>query len=257
MALAQATLKFGYNRAGDGGLAAARRAITLEPTIAESYCVLARHHTEEGRDREADAEIAMAVELDPDSWEVNKEAARVRMLRRQVAEATLHYEKAVEVMENDFHAWAQLSTCYHALGNRPALLHAAHMMVTQAEEAIAEDPSNGAALGIGAGGLATLGQAERAREWIDRAMLIDPDNLNIRYNFACILAAHLQDKEGALNLLERNFEEASGLQIKTAATDPDLDSLRDDPRFQKMLAAGQERLGIKPAGAPATPLPAS
>lgn len=100
-----------------------------------------------------------------------------------------------------------------------------------------------------------LGQTERAREWIERAMLIDPDNLNIRYNFACILATYLHDNEAALNLLERNFAEASGLQIKTAVTDPDLDPLRDDPRFQRMLATAQKRLGIKPKAA-ATP-PAS
>jgi adenylate cyclase len=118
------------------------------------------------------------------------------------------------------------------------------MMVTQAEKAVAEDPSNGSALGIGAGGLAVLGQHDRAREWIERALLIDPENLNMRYNFACILARHLNDKEAALELLEHSFARAEGIQIKLAATDPDLDPLRDNARFQAMLAAAQKRLGI-------------
>jgi len=246
MALAQATLKFGYGRPGDGGLAAAQQAIDLNPGIAEAYCVLARYLSEEGQDREADAEIARALELDPDSWEVNKEAARLCMLRRRIPEATLHYEKAVEVMENDYHAWALLITCYQDQGNQAGVLHAAQMMVTQAEKAVAEDPSNGAALGIGAGGLAALGQAGRAREWIERAMLVDPDNLNMRYNFACVLATHLHDNEAALKLLEGNFQNVTGVQIKLAETDPDLDPLRDDPRFQKMLGDAKKRLGIKP-----------
>jgi adenylate cyclase len=158
------------------------------------------------------------------------------MLRRNIPQALRHYEKAVEVMENDYHAWALLITCYEALCNKAGVRHAAEMMVAQAEKAVAEDPSNGSALGIGAGGLAALGEAERAKEWIDRAILIDPDNLNMLYNFACVLAAHLNDKEAALNLLERSLSRIATVQIKLAEADPDLDSLRDDPRFQQLLA---------------------
>ena len=135
------------------------------------------------------------------------------------------------------------------------------MMVSEAQKALAQDPSNGAALGIIAGGFAALGERDRAHEWIDRAMLIDPDNLNMRYNFACVLAAHLDDKDGALKLLQRNFAEVRGTHLQAAESDPDLDSLRDDPRFQKMLADGKRRLGIgDPPSVPAatrTPAPSA
>ena len=76
------------------------------------------------------------------------------------------------------------------------------MMVSEAQRAVQQDPSNGAALGILAGGYALLGEKEKTREWIDRALLIDPDNLNMRYNFACVLAGHLGDKEGAIKMLQ-------------------------------------------------------
>ena len=39
--------------------------------------------------------------------------------------------------------------------------------------------------------------------------------------------------------------------LRTADSDPDLDSLRDDPRFEQMMAKARKRLGI--AGAPAKP----
>ena len=46
-------------------------------------------------------------------------------------------------------------------------------------------PSNGAAISFGVSALAALGERDRAMEWMERALLIDPDNLNMRYNFAC------------------------------------------------------------------------
>ena len=72
----------------------------------------------------------------------------------------------------------------------------AKMMVSEAQRAVQQDPSNGAALGILAGGYALLGEKEKTREWIDRALLIDPDNLNMRYNFACVLADHAATRMG-------------------------------------------------------------
>ena len=257
LAIAQSSLRYGFGREIDDGFAAAHTALSIDPSIAEAHCPMARRLEDQKRFAEAEAEIAKALSLDPDSWEVNKEAARLCMLRRKIPEATRHYEKAVEVMPDDYHAWAILVSCYQAQGNRDGVLRGAQMMVSQAEKAVAEDPSNGSAIGVGAGGLALLGETDRAKEWIERAMLVDPDNLNMRYNFACILAAYVGDKEGALKLLERNFVEVRGNQVKAAETDPDLDSLRDDPRFQKMLADARKRLGIEeaPAAENASPPP--
>ena len=175
---------------------------------------------------------------------MNKEAARLHLRRGQVAEATRHFEKAVSLMETDVHAWAMLVTCYHSLGRAKDLQVAAKMVVAEAEKILAQDPSNGAALSFGASGLAALGQVDNAKEWMERAMLIDADNLDMRYNFACALASFLDDRDAALRLLERNFAAVGAYQIRVAETDPDLDSLRLDPRFQAMLSKARKRLGI-------------
>lgn len=240
MALAEANLQFGYEVGTHDALASAERALAIDPAIAEAHCVKARHLAQSGLFEEADAEIAAGLRLDPESWEVNKEAARLYLRQRRIDAAARHFEKAVAVMESDFHAWALLVTCYQAQGNQEGVAHGGKMMIQQAEAALAHDPSNGAALGIGAGGLAILGQAERAKEWIERALLIDPDNLNMRYNFACVLAGYLNDPEASMNLLETALGKGSFLEL--ARTDPDFDSLRDNPRFQAMLSEASARL---------------
>src|SRR5262249_37899646 len=147
------------------------------------------------------------------SWEVNKEAARVHFRKRELELAARHLETAVSMMEADPHAWARLVTCYQALGQRAALRTAAQHAIAQAEQVLAHDPSNGSAMSFGALGHAALGQQERAFEWMERAMLIDSDNLDMRYNFACLLATYVGEPERALKFLERYLAAVGGFQI--------------------------------------------
>ena len=50
---------------------------------------------------------------------------------------------------------------------------------------LARDSNNGAALGHSSIALSVLGQKERAKEWMERTLLVDPDNLTMRSNFVC------------------------------------------------------------------------
>ena len=244
LAMAQSNLRYAFRCRVDDGYAAAHSALTIDPTIAEAHLPMVRRFEERRLYPQADAEMEAALQLDPDSWEVNKEAARVLMRQRRIAEAAEYLEKAVSLMPSDVHAWARLVTLHHALGNATAKKVAAEATIAQAELVLAQDPSNGSVMSFGAGAHAALGQTDRAREWMERAQLIDPDNLGMRYNFACALAAFVGDKEGALRHLERSLATAGAFHLSLVEADPDLDSLHDDPRFQEALARARERLGI-------------
>jgi adenylate cyclase len=244
MALAQSQLRLWHGRDEDA-LTAAERALAINPNLAEAHCVKAHQLEEKGLQEEANGEIDIALRLDPESWEVNREAARLMFRQGKFREAIPYFEKASALMDTDWHNPSMLITCYSALGDTGALHRVGVMTVERAEKAVAKDPSNASALASGVAGLAALGQLDRARDWIDRALLLEPDNISMRYNLACALVIDIKDHDAALELFRPYFEGViSPTQIKHMTADPDLDPIRDDPRFKEMLAAAKQRLGI-------------
>jgi adenylate cyclase len=244
MALAQSQMRFWHGMDVDPQLAA-DRALAINPNLAEAHCVKAHLLEEEGRPAEATAEIETAVQLDPESWEVNREAARLIFRQGRIADSIPYFEKATALMESDWHNPSMLITCYQGVGDSDQLVRIARIASERTEKAIAKDPSNTAVLAAGASALAIVGEDQRARDWIERALLLDPDNIIMRYNLACALTSQLNDPDRAIEVLEPYFETTlSATHIRHAEVDPDLNLLREDPRFKKMLAAAKQRLGL-------------
>ncbi len=242
MATAQADAGYAYGGEVDAGLAAADRALELDGNLAEAHSVKSRILMEQGRSEEALREMELALQLDPESPEVNKNAARLYFVGQQLEEAARYYAKAVALGESDFGSAGMLVTCYTALGKHDAAREAAEVTLSRVQKVLAQDRNNGTAVGHGSDALAVLGQGERAKEWMTRALLIDPGNDGMRYNFACCLAVHLKDKDAALDMLAPVLERSALGNINYAKIDPDFDSLRDDPRFQAMIEKAEKRL---------------
>jgi len=248
LAIAQSNLRYGFGCEVDDGYAAAHTALAIDPGIAEAHCVLSRRLEEKGRIDEALGELRKGLAINPDSWELNKALGNFFTFRGQIAESIPYFEKAASVMETDFHAWGMLMSCYFGLADEERGRHAAKTTLQQVEQVLSQDPSNGAAVSFGVSALAVLGERERAREWMERALLVDPDNLNMRYNFACALARDLNDAEGAIRMLESCIPKLRG-SLGNIEFDPDLDSIREDPRFQRILTDAKNRRGLKTGAA--------
>ncbi|MES2147784.1 MAG: TIR domain-containing protein [Pseudomonadota bacterium] len=252
-ALAQCSLFFGYNKGKDNGVEAANRALRLDPSLPEPYCVMARAAADERDFDEAERQTAIAVRLGPDLWEAHNEAGATFIWQRKFREAVPHYEKCLELLEDDRHSCDMLSMAYRALDDCAGTERIANKMLKLAQRAIDKNPGDCAAFGIGANALVMLGDMPRAMEWFDRSLLIDPDNLNIRYNFACSLIGYSTDVTAALDQIDYIFARSVGSIVRRADLDTDLDPVRDHPRFQAIYAAALERIAKYDAEQAATP----
>jgi adenylate cyclase len=242
MAVAQMNLRFHMGTGGDDGLEAAEGALALDPNLAEAHAAKARVLTQNFRFDEAQREVDTALRLDGESYEANSAAGRLSYYERRFADAIPYYEKAASLMESDYLAAGILISCYKAVGDKEGVRRCAHRALARAEKIVALEPDNGSATGFAVLALAALGEAERAKEWAERALLLDPDNLNLRYNLACTLVVELREFDAALDLLAPAFEKLRLEAVNSAKTDPDLDLIREHPRFKAMVAAAEARL---------------
>jgi adenylate cyclase len=244
MALAQAELRFVHGR-DENALPAADKALELNGELPEAHCIKARYLEEDGKADEAEKQIRTALKLDPDSWEVNREAARMLFRRGRTEDAIPFFKKAASQMETDWHNPLMLTTCYGSIGDKAGLRDAAKMVVERAERAVAKEATNGQALAAGANALIILGDEERGLDWSRRARLLDPDNLIMCYNLACALATRVGNVPGAIDALEPFLQGVKTAQnIRHLEADPDLDPLRGDPRYEELLASAKQRLGM-------------
>jgi adenylate cyclase len=232
---------------GDNGAVAATRALALDGDLAEAHAAKCGILAAAGDYAAAEAELAIAMSLDPESVDVHREAARLCFHQRRFEEAIGHWEKVSALVEADYASGPLLITCHTAMGDRDGVRRVAERTLARAEKVVAAEPDNGSAMGTVVSCLISLGEVDRAREWARRAVLIDPDNMSMRYNLACDLVISLSDFDLALEMLGPVCAKMGRERLEWLKSDPDFDPIRSDGRFQAMIADAERRLA---AGAP-------
>ena len=227
---------------GDNGALAVTRALALDGNLAEAHSASAGILALEGDYDAAQREIDTALRLDPESADVHKEAARLRFHQRRFEDAIQHWEKVSTLVETDYACGGLLITCHTALGDTEGVRRVAQRTLARAEKAIALEADNGSAMAALFSCLLALGDTDRAKDWARRAVLIDPDNLTMRYNLACDMVVSLRDFDTALDFLGPVLKKTGKEQLEWLKSDPDFDTIRNDPRLQSMIEGAEQRL---------------
>ncbi|MBB3300436.1 adenylate cyclase [Rhizobium sp. BK226] len=224
------------------------RALELDPDLPEAHAShgLALHQS--GYDDRAAAAFERALALDPNLFEANFHYARFFFMHGNFAESVQYFTRAAEIRPDDYVSPIHLMSAYRSLGRVLDTENWARLGLLRAERALNLNPENSGPAHRGALALAHMGDVTRARDWAARAIAIDPDDIVAQYNLACVYSV-LGDADQAIDLLEKLLPNSSVYHIKWFDNDSDLDNIRDDPRFRKLLnAAMTQRERIEMTG---------
>ncbi len=214
-------------------VAAAAKAIALDPELAEAQASLGTALTLSGRHDEAERAFLAAIRLNPDLFEARYFFARDRFVQGKLEQAIEQYEEASRVQPRDFQSPLLVAQIYDDLGRHDDAAASRRRGVAIAEDHLNLNPDDARALYMGANGLVALGQNEKGIEWARRALALEPDDPMVLYNVACIYS--LAGRAGeALDCLERAVD-AGLTQRGWLEHDSNLDPIRGDPRFQALM----------------------
>ena len=223
------------NVAIDDILATSAKALALDSDLAEAHASRGLALSLEKRYDEATEEFEQAIALDPHSFEGHYFYGRACFTQGKLERAAALFERVAEIKPDDYQALCLLIQIYRSLDRDADARSAARRGVERVERDLTLHPDNPRSAYLGAAALVALGENDRAREWLSRALAIDPHDIWTQYNAACIYT-NLGDIERALDVLESVLPHA-GYELKHGwiKHDSDLDPLRNHPRFQKIL----------------------
>jgi adenylate cyclase len=176
-----------------------------------------------------------AIEKNPQSFDALYNYARLRLKTGDAERAVALFRRAADVQPEDFQCLILAAPLLKKLGRTAEAEASYREGLRRVERALDVDPANGRALILGAGCWIDIGERERALEWTARAEAAMPDDDAIGYNAACNYAK-LGENETALALLDKIFSSGRFGQRVWVERDPDFDGLRQDLRFQALVA---------------------
>ena len=217
----------------EGADSASRRALELDPELAEAHASRGFAVSLSKRYDEARREFETAIRLNPKQFEAHYLYARACFQEGKLEEAVRHYEDAARVRPEDYQVLILMAAPLKGLGREQDMLAALRRGLEVAQRHLELNPDDVRALYLGAGALMQLGERERGLEWNRRALAMDSEDPAVLYNVGCGFA-NAGEKEEALACIEKAVQNGFGHR-EWLENDSDLDPLRGEARFQALL----------------------
>jgi adenylate cyclase len=208
---------------------ASEKALALAPDRGDAHAARGIAYLASEEYEESAMECDRAIELDPSLWKAYYNYARASYHQGEMRQALGLFEKAANINASDYQSPLLAAPIYKRLGDMETSEKAAREGVARAERFLTDHPDNHRAFYLGAGALLDLGERDRAIEWAQKALAIDPSDPSIRYNMGCFYAK-AGEIDQAFEYLQDSITSKSWIEH-----DPDLDPIREDPRYQKLL----------------------
>jgi TolB-like protein/DNA-binding winged helix-turn-helix (wHTH) protein len=203
-----------------------KRAIELNPSYSNEHRIYAAFLGATGRHAEAWKEINQAMRTDPLSLPNNAEMVRTLYYARDYNRALEQGQRALQLDPKYYRTHFWLARVY-AQNKMPG------QAIAEANQVLSALPDSNLGLTELAYSLAVAGRQRESREILQRLEERSKHVFVPAYNLAVIHLA-LDDKETTLNLLQKAHQQHDWAMI-VLKTEPRLDPLRGDPRFQALV----------------------
>ena len=212
------------------------KALELDPTLAEVHASHGHVLTLRGDPAGAARAFRIALQLDPRLYEAHYYWGLLALHAGAFQEAVTHMSQALEVGGDDLQSAMMLLNAFRGLGRAKDIKDSARRALAIAERRLALNPSDERAHYVGATALVELGDLARAKEWAQVAASMESADPRTHYNLGCLFAL-LGESDQAIAHIERSIQDGGAkVKINWMKQDPDLETLRNDPRFQAVLA---------------------
>jgi adenylate cyclase len=214
-------------------MAAALKALMYDPNSSEAYTAMGMSHFQQGSKGEALDSVNKAIELDPDNYFSHWILGRIYRLLNRDTEAVEQFNLVLS-LNPDFHtAYGDLQMAYKTLGQEGNQKELIERALEFYPEYILRYPDDSRAITFFAFVLIDAKQNEKAKEQMERALDLSPNDTTMIYNAACFFA-EIGDKENALISLKKAIE--NGYEwYDYIKLDPDLDSIREEPEYIELM----------------------
>jgi tetratricopeptide (TPR) repeat protein/DNA-binding winged helix-turn-helix (wHTH) protein len=215
----------------DQALDAFRRITELEPSNIDGYENVGAVYLLMGKWNECIPFYREALRLQP-SFVTYSNLGTAYFYLHRYKDALRMFEKATEMNPNDEVVAGNLADAYRWSGQREKGLQAYQRAIALAYKELEVNPQNATAMQSLALYYAKKGESDQALDFIRRARSIDPNSAQIIYNAAVVntLAGHPDE---ALRVLREALKR--GFSAVEAGADPELESLKARPEFQKLV----------------------
>lgn len=210
------------------------KAIQLEPDLAEAHAAQGFALQTAGRIQDAGGSFERALAIDPLCYEAHYYLARLCVVKELPDRAAEHFVRALEIRPDDYRSPLLLDSVLGKLDREEDREAYVQLGLKRAENTVALHPQSSDPLELGAAVLATRKELPLARHWLNRALEIKPEEDTQTYNIACAYVG-LGEPDKAIEVLEKVLNVAGPDALEWIKADPDMDPIRDHPRFVQMI----------------------
>ncbi len=212
---------------------ASKKALELDSSLAEAHASCGLAYLISNEFDAAEAEFEKALELNPRLFEAYYYFARTRFHQGRIEEAIELFKTAGEMDPTDYQSRCLRIQVLRGLGRDEEAIAEAAEAIQVIENNLKWNPDDARAYHLGAGTLVVLGDIERAKRWLHRAIELDPEDPVVLYNVACNLAT-IGDLEGAIKYLDNAVQHGT-VSAAWMRNDEDLANLHSVPRYAELL----------------------